>query len=139
MWGKRDWIRRKEDAGKCENFDFDYFGGCTDYICNESYSVFGLSERSRDSRDETVAWKSIDTGSDRDACCILLKKYTSAGGTAWYSGVDCCDHGCGSACVETKQSAQYRGRNGAVYVFDSGCILIKIGTRVSKRTLVLAF
>ena len=34
---------------------------------------------------------------------------------------------------------QYRGRNGAVYVFDSGCILIKIGTRVSKRTLVLAF
>lgn len=30
MWGKRDWIRRKEDAGKCENFDFDYFGGCTD-------------------------------------------------------------------------------------------------------------
>ena len=54
-----------------------------------------------------------------------LKTYTSAGGTAWYSGVDCCDHGCGSACVETKQSAQYRGRNGAVYVFDSGCILIK--------------
>lgn len=38
MWGKRDWIRRKKDAGKCGNFDFDYFGGCTDYICNESYS-----------------------------------------------------------------------------------------------------
>ena len=26
MWGKRDWIRRKKDAGKCGNFDFDYFG-----------------------------------------------------------------------------------------------------------------
>ena len=25
--GKRDWIRRKKDAGKCGNFDFDYFGG----------------------------------------------------------------------------------------------------------------
>lgn len=44
MWGKRDWIRRKKDAGKCGNFDFDYFGGCTDYICNESYSFFGLSK-----------------------------------------------------------------------------------------------
>lgn len=31
------------------------------------------------------------------------------------------------------------GWNGAVYVFDSGCILIKIGTRVSKRTLVPVF
>ena len=60
-------------------------------------------------------------------------------GTAWCSGVDCCGHGCGTACVETKQSAQYRGWNGAVYVFDSGCILIKIGTRVSKRTLVPVF
>ena len=90
---------------------------------------------------ETIQYlgKVLTPAGDRDACCILLKKYTSAGGTAWYSGVDCCDHGCGSACVETKQSAQYRGRNGAVYVFDSGCILIKIGTRVSKRTLVLAF
>ena len=58
---------------------------------------------------------------------------------AWCSGVDCCGHGCGTACVETKQSAQYRGWNGAVYVFDSGCILIKIGTRVSKRTLVPVF
>ena len=91
------------------------------------------------SRDDTVSWKSIDTGSDRDACCILFKKYTGAGGTAWCSGVDCCGHGCGTACVETKQSAQYRGWNGAVYVFDSGCILIKIGTRVSKRTLVPVF
>lgn len=54
-------------------------------------------------------------------------------------GVDCCGHGCGTACVETKQSAQYRGWNGAIYVFDSGCILIKIGTRVSKRTLVPVF
>ena len=55
MWGKRDWIRRKKDAGKCGNFDFDYFGGCTDYICNESYSFFGLSKRKRDSRDDTVS------------------------------------------------------------------------------------
>ena len=77
---------------------------------------FGLSKRKRDSRDDTVSWKSIDTGSDRDACCILFKKYTGAGGTAWCSGVDCCGHGCGTACVETKQSAQYRGWN-VLYMF----------------------
>ena len=136
--GKRDWIRRKEDAGKCENFDLIILAVALTTFATR-VTPFWSFRKERDSRDDTVSWKSIDTGSDRDACCILLKKYTSAGGTAWYSGVDCCDHGCGSACVETKQSAQYRGRNGAVYVFDSGCILIKIGTRVSKRTLVLAF
>ena len=54
-------------AIKCGNIIFDYFIGCTHYICNARRSFSDISKREGDSEDDSVSWKGADAGNYRYA------------------------------------------------------------------------